>query len=73
MYVPVCAEALGDARPMNTKHLWILCRYAARLHISVDLRLRSGYHESNRPVGVHIPAAPQNEMWLYGGTSGNKC
>jgi len=68
----VCAEAFGDARPMITSHLWILCRYAAEVHISMGLRLRSGYHVPNRPVGVHIAAAPQRELWLYRGTSGDK-
>ena len=58
----MCAEALGHARSMNTSNLLIICRYAAKVHISVCLRLRSGYHVPNRPVGVHIAAAPQREL-----------
>jgi len=54
--VPLCAEALGEPRSMNTTHLWILCRYAAKVHISAAPRLLSGYHVLNRPVGIHISA-----------------
>jgi len=53
----VCAEALGDALSMNALHIWIRSRYAAKVHVPAGLRLLSGYHVPNRPVGIHIPAA----------------
>jgi hypothetical protein len=55
--VPVCTEALGNARSMNTSHLCILCQFVARIHVPEGLHLLFGYHDPNRPVGIHIPAA----------------
>ena len=54
---PVFAEALGVARSMNTSHLRIFCRYAAKFHDPTALQVLSGYYVSNRPVGIRIPAA----------------
>jgi len=53
----VRAKALGHARPMNTSHLCIVCRYVARFHVPEGLHLLCGYHVLNRPVATHIPAA----------------
>jgi len=50
----VFAETLGAASTMNTTHLWILCRYAAKVHILARPRLPSSYH---MPDCIHIPAA----------------
>jgi hypothetical protein len=41
--VLVCAETLGDSRPMNTLHLRILCRYAVKVHAPTALHLHSGF------------------------------
>ena len=56
MCVPVCAESLGDARSMNTSHPRILCRSAAKLHVSEGLHLFYGYHKLNLSVVIRIRA-----------------
>ena len=71
--VCVLAEALGEARPMNTSLLCILCRYVATVHVPAGFHLLCGYHVPNHPVATHIPAAILHEgEELYRGKSGNK-